>query len=73
MVFAYSSSILILFVSIWLGVSIGSADIPLSTLWDNETNPSAYSILWGIRMPRVILAGLVGSSLAIAGQPSRIT
>ncbi|MCM3389537.1 iron ABC transporter permease [Ureibacillus chungkukjangi] len=67
MVFAYSSSILILFVSIWLGVSIGSADIPLSTLWDNETNLSAYSILWGIRMPRVILAGLVGSSLAIAG------
>lgn len=53
--------------SIWLGVSIGSADVPFSTLWDNETNPSAYSILWGIRMPRVILAGLVGASLAIAG------
>lgn len=67
MVFAYSSSIVILLASIWLGVSIGSADIPLSTLWDNETNPSAYSILWGIRMPRVILAGLVGASLAIAG------
>ncbi len=67
MVFAYSSSIIILLASIWLGVSIGSADIPLSTLWDNKTNPSAYSILWGIRMPRVILAGLVGASLAIAG------
>jgi len=64
---AYSSSLIILVVSIWLGVSIGSADVPFSTLWDNETNPSAYSILWGIRMPRVILAGLVGASLAIAG------
>ncbi|MFC7685856.1 FecCD family ABC transporter permease [Ureibacillus sp. GCM10028918] len=67
MLFAYSSSIVILLASIWLGVSIGSADIPLSTLWDKETNPSAYSILWGIRMPRVVLAGLVGASLAIAG------
>ena len=65
--FAYSSSIVILLISIWLGVSIGSADVPLSTLWDSDTNPSAYSILWSIRMPRVILAGLVGASLAIAG------
>ena len=67
MAFAYSSSIVILLISIWLGVSIGSADVPLSTLWDSDTNPSAYSILWSIRMPRVILAGLVGASLAIAG------
>ncbi|MDN4492079.1 FecCD family ABC transporter permease [Ureibacillus aquaedulcis] len=67
MMFAYSTSIIILLVSIWLGVSIGSANVPLSTLWDSETNPSAYSILWGIRMPRVVLAGLVGASLAIAG------
>lgn len=67
MMFAYISSMAILLVSIWLGVSIGSADVPFSTLWDNETNPSAYSILWGIRMPRVLLAGLVGASLAIAG------
>ena len=67
MMFAYTSSIAILLASIWLGVSIGSADVPFSTLWDNETNPSAYSILWSIRMPRVILAGLVGASLAIAG------
>lgn len=67
MIFAYSSSITILLISIWLGVSIGSADVPFSTVWDSETNPSAYSILWSIRMPRVVLAGLVGASLAIAG------
>lgn len=67
LILAYSTSIAILFVSIWLGVSIGAAEIPFSTLWDQETNPSAYNILWSIRMPRVILAGLVGASLAIAG------
>ncbi|RHW40039.1 iron ABC transporter permease [Lysinibacillus yapensis] len=64
---AYSSSLVILMISIWLGVSIGTADVPFSTLWDQETNPGAYNILWSIRMPRVILAGLVGASLAIAG------
>lgn len=64
---AYIFSLLLLVVSVWLGISIGSVDIPLSTLWDSETNPSAYSILWNIRMPRVFLAALVGASLAIAG------
>lgn len=64
---AYSSSITVLLISIWLGVSMGTADVPFSTLWDEETNPGAYNILWSIRMPRVVLAGLVGASLAIAG------
>lgn len=66
-VLAYILSIALLLMSMWLGVAIGSVDIPISTLWDSETNPTAYSILWKIRMPRVILAALVGASLAIAG------
>lgn len=64
---AYFISAAILLVSIWCGVSIGSVSVPLSTLWDAEADPTAYSILWNIRMPRVILAALVGASLAIAG------
>lgn len=64
---AYGSSIFLLLISFWFGVSIGSVDIPLSSLWNEETNPRAFSILWNIRMPRVILAGFVGASLAIAG------
>lgn len=64
---AYVCSLFLLAISVWLGVSIGSVDIPFSTLWDSESNPSAYTILWNIRMPRVFLAGLVGASLAIAG------
>lgn len=64
---AYSSSIFLLLLSIWFGVSIGSVDIPFSALWNGEENPRTYSILWNIRMPRVILAGLVGAALAISG------
>lgn len=67
MFLAYGSTFLLLLVSIWLGISVGTVDIPFSALWDQESNPRAYSILWNIRMPRVMLAGLVGASLAIAG------
>lgn len=66
-ILGYISSIIILIISIWLGISIGSVDIPFSTLWDKTTNPGVYNILWNIRIPRVLLAGLVGASLAIAG------
>lgn len=41
--------------------------MPISTLWDKTTDPTAYNILWNIRIPRVILAAIVGASLAIAG------
>lgn len=64
---AYILSIGLLLASMWIGISFGSVDIPLSTLWDKTTDPVAYSILWKIRMPRVILAALIGASLAIAG------
>lgn len=64
---AYIISIALLLVSIWLGIAVGSVNIPLSTLWNKEADPTAYSILWNIRMPRVVLAALVGASLAIAG------
>ena len=63
---AYAVSVGLLLVCIWLGVSIGSVSIPISTLWD-DSNLAAHGILWEIRMPRVILAALVGASLAIAG------
>jgi iron complex transport system permease protein len=62
---AFSYSFVGLIIAIWLGVSIGAVHIPISTLWEQET--SLHHILWNIRMPRVVLAGLVGASLAIAG------
>lgn len=63
----YFISGLLLLVSVWLAVSIGSVSIPISTFWDRETNPTTYHILWNIRMPRVVLAACVGASLALAG------
>ena len=63
----YIVSIAILVLSIWLGISIGSVKVPISTLWNMGADEMATNILWKIRMPRVILAGLVGAALAIAG------
>ncbi|WP_457812780.1 FecCD family ABC transporter permease [Lysinibacillus fusiformis] len=67
MVLAYGTAITILIISIWCGVSIGSVHIPLEVLWNKAADETAANILWKIRMPRVMLAGLVGASLAIAG------
>ncbi|TQR21377.1 FecCD family ABC transporter permease [Psychrobacillus vulpis] len=63
----YILSIAALIVAIWLGVSVGSVKVPISTLWDTGADAIATNIVWKIRMPRVVLAGLVGASLAIAG------
>lgn len=63
----YILSLVALFVAIWLGVSVGSVKVPISTLWDTGADAIATNIVWKIRMPRVVLAGLVGASLAIAG------
>lgn len=64
---AYIVSIATLVVAIWLGVSIGTVNVPIRTFWNAGADQTATNILWKIRMPRVVLAGLVGASLAIAG------
>lgn len=64
---AYMVSLFILLASIIAGVTVGTVSIPVSTLWSSQADPAHANILWNIRMPRVVLAGLVGASLAIAG------
>lgn len=64
---SYVVSLVLLAIAIWLGVSVGSVSIPLSTLWDKTTDPTSYNILWNIRIPRVVLASMIGAALAIAG------
>ncbi len=71
--------LLLLVLSISAGVSLGSAPVPLSTVWSilvNRLMPGTLdvvwsagreSIVWDVRFPRVILAGLVGSGLAVTG------
>lgn len=66
-VVGYIVAIFILLMSIWLGISVGSVKVPISTLWNTGADETATNILWNIRIPRVLLAGLVGAALAIAG------
>lgn len=70
---------LVLAASIIIGVSIGSVNIPVKEVvyifWSELTGRSVpieisenhKNIILSIRLPRVVLAGLVGASLAIAG------
>ncbi|OGD13685.1 MAG: hypothetical protein A2W20_05145 [Candidatus Aminicenantes bacterium RBG_16_66_30] len=53
-----------------VGVSLGSERLSLTEVWDGLTNPAHTServIVWDLRLPRVILAVLVGANLAVAG------
>ncbi|WP_422124039.1 FecCD family ABC transporter permease [Planococcus sp. X10-3] len=64
---AYSVSFLLLAATILLGLTVGTVAISPSVLWNPSSDEAAANIIWNIRMPRVILAGLVGAALAIAG------
>ncbi len=77
--FAYVIATAFLFVAMLLGISIGTVSVPaldiikiigaeIFRFSPNESiDPMYVNIVMNIRLPRVILAGLVGASLAIAG------
>ncbi|WP_407636637.1 FecCD family ABC transporter permease [Kurthia huakuii] len=59
---------MLLFVAAWFAISVGSVKVPLSVLWNpSSADAASANIIWKIRVPRVILAGLVGAALAMAG------
>lgn len=65
-----ASAALALLVLMAIGVSLGSERLSLPEVWDGLTNPAHTServIVWDLRLPRVILAVLVGANLAVAG------
>ncbi|RNF40056.1 iron ABC transporter permease [Planococcus salinus] len=64
---AYIVSLLILGAAVLLGVTVGTVSISPVVLWNPASDSTAANILWNIRMPRVVLAGLVGAALATAG------
>jgi iron complex transport system permease protein len=45
----------------------GRDRIPLSALWGDAADPVAISVLWELRIPRVLMAFLAGAALATAG------
>jgi iron complex transport system permease protein len=63
-------ALLVLLALMAVGVSLGSERLSLAEVWDGLTNPAHSServIVWDLRLPRVILAVLVGANLAVAG------
>jgi iron complex transport system permease protein len=54
-----------------MALSIGSVQLPLSDVWTALTHPSAtgvtHTIVWDLRLPRVLMAMGVGAGLGIAG------
>ncbi len=61
---------LILFLSLILSLSFGAMPLPLSALWKaivGTSDETARTILLEIRLPRALLAILVGASLGTAG------
>ncbi|MGE0487894.1 MAG: FecCD family ABC transporter permease [Vulcanimicrobiota bacterium] len=62
----------LLVVVLALAALVGSVSVPVSTLLSSLISPggpstTAHQILWDIRLPRVLLAALVGASLAAVG------
>lgn len=69
----------LLLLCITLGVSLGSARIPVGMVWSilgHHVAPDLFeqtwsagrdSIVWEVRLPRVLLAALVGAGLAVVG------
>src|SRR5215207_6242094 len=52
------------------GIALGSLRIPLADVWTGLFGDHAAGspyIVWNLRLPRVLLAALVGMNLALAG------
>ena len=76
---AVFAALLLLLLTVTAGVSLGSAPIPVTTVWSivaSKLAPGSVeafwsagreSIVWDVRLPRVMLAGLVGAGLALTG------
>ncbi|MBP1915556.1 FecCD family ABC transporter permease [Lederbergia galactosidilytica] len=74
---SYSLSITFLVITFFLGVGVGTVQVSFKEMMaifshhllplSNDVDPLLDNIVLNIRLPRVILAGLVGASLSLAG------
>ncbi|MDQ0273242.1 iron complex transport system permease protein [Cytobacillus purgationiresistens] len=76
---AYLTAFIFLIITMLMGISIGTVSVPALDIVkiigseifrlapSGEIDPMHANIVMNIRLPRVILAGIVGASLAIAG------
>ena len=72
----FSVLCLCLLIVTWLSISIGASNVdllaPISALFTNESNASqqaniTHNIIINLRLPRVLMALLVGAALAVSG------
>jgi len=64
--------LLLLLAAMLLGLSVGSTGSSLTAIlqaiWgNNRIDPTLSAIIWRIRLPRVLLAALVGATLSVGG------
>lgn len=74
---AYAFAVLFLIAAMFLGTAIGTIHVPFQHIaailahhlfgTGLSLDASIDNVVWKIRFPRVVLAGLIGASLAIAG------
>lgn len=62
----------LLLVAVFAGLSIGSTGIKFKWVWQSiigqpEADSMLNTIIWQVRFPRVLLAGLVGATLSLGG------
>jgi iron complex transport system permease protein len=62
----------LLLVTFWLGISLGSSEISFAEMirvFRGQADPDSVTatIIWQIRLPRVVLAAVVGATLALGG------
>jgi len=66
-----AAGVAVLLFSFVLSVSLGAANIDFLTVWEAMWRMGAgsqeHQIIWGIRLPRVIGAAMVGAAFAVAG------
>ncbi|MDR7001828.1 iron complex transport system permease protein [Neobacillus niacini] len=77
--FAYFMAGIFLVFAVLFGISMGTVSVPILTImkiicsnilgihFSEQVDPMYQSIVMNIRLPRVILSGLVGAALAISG------
>ena len=70
LVLIWGGAIALLVLAMVLGVAVGAVNLTPHQVLDgllNRGNPIDHTIVWDLRLPRVVLAVLVGASLAVSG------
>ena len=70
--FVFSLFFVLLLAAVILSIHIGSVSISAKDIFDivfkgDQTNTVAYNIIWKIRLPRIVLASLLGGALSLSG------